>query len=115
MIICTILAVRLVDGDFYDEGRVEVYYNGTWGTVCDDSWTINNARVVCRQLGFLYTLPDRMDYFIMGKGPIWLDDVSCSGNESSLLSCRHSGVGIHNCDHGDDVSVRCGNTKGENN
>ena len=112
MFVFAILAVRLVDGS-YNAGRVEVYYNGAWGTVCDDSWDINDAHVVCRQLGF----PNAVDayqsaHYGQGTGQIWLDDVNCLGNESSLFSCRHGGVGSHNCGHGEDASVRC---KGENN
>ena len=108
----TILAVRLVDGS-YNAGRVEVYYNGAWGTVCDDGWDINDARVVCRQLGF----PNAADAYQsarygQGTGQIWLDDVNCLGYESSLFSCRHGGVGSHNCGHDEDASVRC---EGENN
>ena len=44
--------VRLADGPNAYTGRVEVYINGTWGTVCDDGWNINAGHVVCRQLGF---------------------------------------------------------------
>ena len=110
-----ILAVRLV-GDSYNSGRVEVYYNGTWGTVCNDYWDINNARVVCRQLGFRYALNAYQDaHYGQGTGSILLDDVHCLGDESSLFSCSHRGVGIHNCDHSQDASVRCGNVGGENN
>ena len=111
----TILAVRLVDGS-YNAGRVEVYYNGAWGTVCDDGWDINDAHVVCRQLGF----PNAVDayqsaHYGQGTGQIWLDDVNCLGNELSLFSCRHKGVGSHNCGHSEDASVRCKITGGENN
>ena len=46
-------------------------------------------------------------YFGQGTGPIWLDDLSCSGSELTLLQCSHRGLGSHNCDHGEDVGVRC--------
>ena len=100
-------------GDSYNAGRVEVYYDGTWGTVCDDDWDMKDARVVCRQLGFqraeraYYQGTNVRD----GVGQIWLDNVDCAGYESSLFSCKHIGVGIHNCDHDEDAGVRCG---GEN-
>ena len=109
-----IVAVRLVGGSD-NEGRVEVYYNGIWGTVCDDLWDIKDAGVVCRQLGFGYALNAyRSAYYGEGSGPILIDNVNCFGYEASLFSCRHTGVGNHNCGHSEDASVRCAKTKGEN-
>ena len=46
-------------------------------------------------------------YFGAGNGSIFLDDVICSGSESTILQCSHSSVGQHNCNHGEDVSVHC--------
>ena len=46
-----------------------------------------------------------------GTGPILLDNVLCTGNESSLLECDHNGVEVHNCDHFEDAGVSCGKCK----
>lgn len=107
-------ALRLV-GDNQgrsDRGRVEIYVNGEWGTVCDDLWNTANAAVVCRQLGFQYALKAaRNSEFGEGKDQrILLDDVQCDGSESSLLDCIHPGVGTHNCAHYEDAGVICGNS-----
>ena len=90
------------------EGRVEVYYNGEWGTVCDDIWNLLSATVVCRQLG--YTTAIRISVtaeFGLGTGQIWLDNVNCRGTESMLSSCTANSWGVHNCDHRDDAGVVC--------
>ena len=89
--------------------------NGTWGTVCDDHWEINDAQVVCRQLGFHYALNAyHTAHYGQGSGPIVLDNVFCLGSESSIFSCSHREVENQNCDHSGDASVRCGNIEGEN-
>ena len=101
--------LRLVGGSSYHEGRVEVNYNGEWGTVCDHGWDDADAGVVCRQLGFGSSgTAIGSAGFGQGSGSIWLDSVTCTGSESLLLSCGHSGVGISsNCYHYEDAGVRC--------
>ena len=103
----------MVDGSTSNEGRVEVYFNNEWGTVCDDSWDDNDAEVVCRQLG-LPTESARAyprAHFGEGTGNILLDDVHCTGAENSLGECEHSGWGIENCGHYEDAGVVCGKCK----
>ena len=87
---------------------MEMFYNGNWGTVCDDSWDIRDARVVCRQLGFPHVVsaPYRAR-FGRGSGEILLDNVHCSGSESLIMNCPHNGWGVHNCGHNEDASVIC--------
>ena len=100
--------IRLVGGHGPHEGRVEVFYRRAWGTVCDNEWDLADAEVVCRELGYSGAVSTICcSEFGRGRGPIWLDDVECSGNESRLDSCFHKGVGIHNCFHGEDAGVIC--------
>ena len=104
------LSVRIVDGVVDEwEGRVEVYSDGAWGTICDDNWSLEDADVVCRSLGngggaeAVYSGA----YFGQGTGDILLDDLLCSGQESNIFDCVHSGVGVHDCTHAQDAGLRC--------
>ena len=115
LLIClTDVNVRLVGGNSYNEGRVEVNYDGEWGTVCDDGWDNTDAGVVCRQLGFGSSgTAIGSGHFGQGSGSIWLDSVTCTGNESTLANCGHLGVGItRSCYHYEIAGVRCSREKG---
>ena len=103
-------------GSLYNEGRVEVNYNGEWGTVCDDGWDATDAGVVCRQLGFGSSgTAIGSAGFGQGSESIWLDGVTCTGNESTLASCGHLGLNvIRSCSHADDAGVRCNGLEGTN-
>ena len=127
--------IRLGGGRHPNEGRVEFCYNNEWGTVCDDLWSNIDGNVVCRQLGFSTTGTYKLIYlnvgtcrsksmpwyvqliagvtvhssafFGLGTGPIWLDNVQCSGIETRVENCPHNGIGIHDCSHSEDAGVRC--------
>ena len=83
-------------------------YKGVWGTICDDSWDLRDANVVCRQLGFEGALEALSSAaFGEGTGQIWLDNMQCKGEETSISHCAHSGWGVHNCGHSEDAGVVC--------
>uniref|UniRef100_H2ZUW0 SRCR domain-containing protein n=1 Tax=Latimeria chalumnae TaxID=7897 RepID=H2ZUW0_LATCH len=104
------LEVRLAGGDSECSGRVEVRYNGSWGTVCDESWDLNAASVVCRQLDCGSAVAVVSDAgFGEGIGPVWLDEVHCRGSESLLIHCDLFG-GFRDCGHKEDAGVVCSGT-----
>ena len=106
--------IRLVGGNSYNEGRVEVYYYFRWGTVCDDGWDDTDAGVVCRQLGFGSSgTAINSDNFGQGLGYIWLANVACTGSESTLIRCGHPGVGITNCYRYEQAGVKCSGEVGK--
>ncbi|XP_015263061.1 PREDICTED: lysyl oxidase homolog 2 [Gekko japonicus] len=92
----------------HNEGRIEVFYNGEWGTVCDDDFSIHSANVVCRQLGYVEAvswIPSSK--YGKGEGRIWLDNVYCTGKETTLAMCTSNGWGVSDCKHTEDVGVVC--------
>ena len=94
-------------------GRVEIFYQGEWGTICDNNyWSIVDANVACRQLGYQYAVRALLgyDHDNHGSGKIWLDNVQCTGREQNLSSCGHRRWGIHECIHLDDAGVECSST-----
>ena len=102
--------------------------NNQWGTVCNDYWDNNDAKVVCRMLNYYYfskyiysiyyvivvlllyitgAIARGRDYFGQGSGLILLDNVQCTGNEASIFSCTHNGIGLNDCGHNEDAGVVC--------
>ena len=104
-----IIAVRLVNSfNSSSSGRVEVLYKDVWGTICGDSWDLQDAAVVCRQLGFEGALAAfGASEFGQGIGQIWLDEVQCGGDESSISECVHREWGDHDCSHYSTAGVVC--------
>ena len=97
-----------ISGSTPSAGRVEIFYDGQWGTICDHGWDMNDANVLCKQLGF----PQASQAYSgaahgQGTGPIWMDDVACSGSDSNIYDCSHRGWGSSDCTHGNDASVEC--------
>ncbi|KFP24998.1 Macrophage receptor MARCO, partial [Colius striatus] len=95
--------IRIAGGG--NRGRVEVFHQGTWGTICDDDWGIQDANVACRMLG--YSRASATFTATAGTGQIWLDDMNCRGDESSIFTCPKSAWGVNNCSHSEDAGLEC--------
>ena len=104
----------MIEGRSYNEGRVEIYYNGVWGTICDDGYSSINTAVICKQLGFGSSGRHYSGaYFGQGSGPIWIDYLGCTGYETLLINCTHLGFNVsRSCSHSEDIGVRCYGTQG---
>ncbi|XP_078598599.1 MAM and LDL-receptor class A domain-containing protein 1-like isoform X3 [Branchiostoma floridae x Branchiostoma japonicum] len=102
-------SLRMVyaSNSFY-EGRLEIFHNSSWGTICDTGWTQASSRTACRQLGYMEANPATAALPGSGSAPIVLSNVACSGTENSLTDCTNNGWGnAGSCTHANDVVVRC--------
>ena len=98
--------MRLINGQDAHEGRVMILYAGVWGAICNDLFNLSAANVVCRQLGYPGAV--RVASYGLGSSQIWLDDVQCIGNETSIVDCSHNGFNIYDCNFNtDQVGVEC--------
>ena len=107
-----ILVMLIIGGQNDREGRVEVFHDGLWGTVCGTGWSTDDATVACRELGLPSSNArvNKFWQFASGGTQTWLSEVSCDGSESHLSECGHAGWGIHNHDswgHSEDAGIVC--------
>lgn len=104
-------SIRLMGGVTPAEGRLELYYGGRWGTVCEEGWGAKSAEVACRELGFERPIrkTDGSLYTYEGSDsiPVWLDDVDCEGSEENIINCPHGPIGTHLCSHDHDIGIIC--------
>ncbi|CAK1540979.1 unnamed protein product [Leptosia nina] len=85
-------SLRLAGGRNNLEGRVEIYYNNTWGSICPDGWTLYEASAVCHHLALGHAVQaPQSDFF--GGSKIVLSGVECQGNETNLFTCKHRALG----------------------
>ena len=104
--------VRLVGGENENKGRVEIYYNNTWGTVCSNSWDQSDSNTVCRQLGYTGATGYYRSLFIGHENAVvWMDYVSCGTYDICLGKCSFNGFGKSRCQHTQDVFVNCTGTR----
>ncbi|KAJ8034478.1 Neurotrypsin [Holothuria leucospilota] len=100
--------IRLVGGSSDSSGRVEVFMNRGWGTICDDGWDMEDAIVVCRQLGYQNaTSAPIEEFFGRGSASVCMTDVQCTGNETSLTECTKEERQTYNWRNSYDAGVVC--------
>ena len=102
--------LRLVGGNSENDGRLEIFFNGEWNTICSKRWNSRAALVACKQLGFSFGISIHSAYnayHSSGSGRIGMSYVSCSGREDKLIECEFTGWYPSGCFHSDDVGVLC--------
>lgn len=88
-----------MDGTSPCDGRVQVLYNNQWGSVCHTNWALEDATVLCQELG-CGDATDSPSYSGSYYGPKWMDYVGCTGKETSVRTCPFTGYGVSSCGDG---------------
>ena len=106
------LSVRVQGGTQPYNGRIEVMYNGEWGTICNMGWGSDDARTFCRQLGYVDVIGTGLatDFgYTTGSGRIWQTNVDCTGQEKRFGECifNETWGDTGSCTHNMDVAVQC--------
>ena len=88
--------IRLVNGSKPWEGIVEIFYNNTWGTICDDGYSSSNGPVLCKQLGYQgYIGSFRYTRSSSSSKPVWWRYLRCNSNTHyDISSCPFQGWGV---------------------
>lgn len=89
-------------------GRLEIFHEGEWGSICElnrQSWNDKASTVACRELGFPGFI--RRTNTIRGFGIVWTDSVKCNGTEQSILDCSHFSWLSSTCSHWYDITLQC--------
>ena len=91
--------VRLAGGYTEYVGRVEVYYNSKWYRFCDTTWDLNEAQVVCHELGYGAAITaGHTPFYGQDRGDgVFLNDLKCFGTESTIRNCLHKGFNVRYC------------------
>lgn len=100
-------SLRLVDGNAFS-GKVEIFFNSSWFSICERGWSKPDAHVACRQLGL--EPGDILDVSAVARNDtqMLLKDVGCSGNEKKLGECELPVVtDSDNCDADEVAGVTC--------
>uniref|UniRef100_A0AAX7TZ92 Scavenger receptor cysteine-rich type 1 protein M130-like n=1 Tax=Astatotilapia calliptera TaxID=8154 RepID=A0AAX7TZ92_ASTCA len=100
-------SVRLLNGSSLCSGRLEVKYNQSWSSVCEDDFDQQDAEVVCRQLGCGPPSVLQGALYEEVEASVWSKEFQCGGHESALLDCRSSGSARNSCSPGKAVGLTC--------
>ncbi|XP_050402747.2 scavenger receptor cysteine-rich type 1 protein M160 isoform X1 [Patella vulgata] len=106
----TATEVKLTGGVSNSQGIVNIKINGQWGTICDSYFSRNDAKVVCKQLGYLDGTAKSRSMYGNGTGLAYLRSPRCTGSESSIWNCPISGFNVttRSClNHNYDARVAC--------
>lgn len=97
---------KLVDGPNPCDGKLQVLHDHHWGSVCNTGWGLEDATVLCRELG-CGEAPVPMAYVGPSVGPVWMDHVACTGTELKVRDCPFTGGGVSSCLDGLQAGVMC--------